>query len=164
MALTPHEHLEVRVRINRLAVVVVGALLFMSPFLTKETRAQAQVPKALLLFGGHDHKTFLGCLNCVDTSDASVCNDVGQYGSDVAANSIWNEVGPYGSDVSPTSPWNTVSDDGPIIVDRTGKSYGYFSANSVHHDRTRIDWLVAILDYYDKTNDLTKTREKMCSN
>ncbi len=96
------------------------------------------------------------------TSDASVCNDVGQYGSDVAANSIWNDVGPYGSDVSPTSPWNNVSQDAPIIVDRAGKSYGYFSVNNVHHDRTRIDWLVVILDYYDETNDLAKTREKMC--
>src|SRR5580658_858501 len=143
---------------------LVGSIVFVLFLPAATARAQAQAPKALLLFGGHDHKTLLGCLNCVDTSEASVCNDVGQYGSDVAANSIWNEVGPYGSDVSPTSPWNTVSDDGPIIVDRTGKSYGYFSANSVHHDRTRIDWLVAILDYYDKTNDLTKTREKMCSN
>jgi hypothetical protein len=150
------------VRIKRLVVVVAGFLLFVSPFLTRGPRAEAQVTKALLLFGGHDHKTFLGCLNCVDTSDESVCNDVGKYGSDVARNSIWNDVGPYGSDVSPTSPWNNVSQDAPIIVDNTGKSYGYFSANSVHHDRTRIDWLVAILDYYDKTDDLAKTREKMC--
>jgi hypothetical protein len=32
----------------------------------------------------------------VDTSDSSVCKDVGKYGSDVAENSIWNDVGPYG--------------------------------------------------------------------
>src|SRR5262249_10254609 len=83
------------------------------------------------------HKTFLGCLNCVDTSEASVCNDVGKYGSEVAVNSIWNGVGPYGSDVSPTSPWNSVSQDAPIIADNAGKSYGYFSANNFHHDRTR---------------------------
>ena len=60
----------------------------------------------------------------------------------------------YGSDVSPNSPWNNISQDAPIIVDRTRKSYGYFSANDVHHDRTRIDWLVAVLDYYDKTSNL----------
>jgi hypothetical protein len=150
------------VGIKPLVVAAVGSLLLASPFLTTAPRAEAQVTKALLLFGGHDHKTFLGCLNCVDTSDVSVCNDVGQYGSDVAENSIWNDVGPYGSDVSPISPWNDVSQDAPIIVDRAGKSYGYFSANNVHHDRTRIDWLVAILDYYDNTNDLAKTRQKMC--
>lgn len=143
--------------------VVAVSLLFASP-LFMGPPAEAQGAKALLLFGGHDHKTFLGCLNCVDTSDTSVCNDVGKYGSDVAENSIWNDVGPYGSDVSTTSPWNDVSQDAPIIVDHSGKSYGYFSANDVHHDRTRIDWLVAILDYYEKTNDLAKTRERMCSN
>ncbi len=149
---------------TRLVVMAVVSFLFASPFLMRNPQAEAQAAKALLLFGGHDHKTFLGCLNCVDTSDASVCNDVGKYGSDVAENSIWNDVGPYGSDVSSTSPWNTVSQEAPIIVDRDGKSYGYFSANNVHHDRTRINWLVAILDYYDETNDLAKTREKMCSN
>lgn len=151
-------------RTKRLVVVVVGSFLFVSSFLTTGPRAEGQATKALLLFGGDNHKTFLGCLNCVDTNDASVCNDVGQYGSDVARNSIWNDVGPYGSDVSPTSPWNDVSQDAPIIVDRDGRSYGYFSANDVHHDRTRIDWLVAILDYYEKTHDLTKTRQKMCGN
>jgi hypothetical protein len=149
------------VRVKRLALVL--SLLLTLPLLTTGPRAEAQGTKAMLLFGGHDHKTFLGCLNCVDTSDTSVCNDVGEYGSDVAGNSIWNDVGPYGSDVSPTSPWNNVSQDAPIIVDRAGRSYGYFTTNNVHHDRTRIDWLVAILDYYDKTNDLAKTREKMCA-
>lgn len=122
----------------------------------------AQSPKALLLFGGSDHKTFLGCLNCVDTSGASVCNDVGEFGSDVAANSIWNDVGTFGSDVSPFSPWNDVSTDAPVIVDRDGNSYGYLSTNTAHHDRTRIGWLVAVLDYYEDTSDLAKTREKMC--
>jgi hypothetical protein len=129
---------------------------------TWDRGAEAQATKALLLFGGRDHKTFLGCLNCVDTSENSVCNDVGKFGSSVMTDSIWNSVGPFGSDVMQYSPWNSVSDSGPIIVDSDGRSYGYFSTNSVHHDRTRIGWLVAILDYYDKESDLDKTREKMC--
>jgi hypothetical protein len=137
-------------------------LLLPMPFLTLLPCVAAQRTTALLLFGGHDHKTFLGCLNCVETSDSSVCNEVGRYGSEVAQNSIWNEVGPYGSEVSPTSPWNTISQEAPIIVDPDGNSYGYFSVNAVHHDRTRISWLVAILDYYEETNDLAKTHEKMC--
>lgn len=128
------------------------------------TPGRAQSPKALLLFGGEGHKTFLGCLNCSDVSTSSVCNDVGEYGSDVSSNSIWNDVGTFGSDVSPESPWDDVSQDAPIIVDKDGNSYGYFSANDVHHDRTDIGWMVAILDYYEKTNDLTKTRNKMCGN
>jgi hypothetical protein len=147
------------VRINR--VIIVFSVLGVLAFLARGIGVEAQEAKALLLFGGKDHKTFLGCLNCVDTSEASVCNDVGEQGSDVAKNSIWNDVGPYGSDVSPKSPWDDVSQDGPIIVDRDGKSYGYFSANDVHHDRTRIDWLIA-LDYYEETRNLDKTRKKMC--
>jgi hypothetical protein len=122
-----------------------------------------QAPKALLLFGGKDHKTFLGCLNCVNTSKLSVCNEVGEYGSSVNSDSIWNDVGDYGSAVSEYSPWNSVTDKAPIIVDRDGKSYGYFSVNAVHHDRTRIRWLVAVLDFYDDNGDLDETREKLCT-
>jgi hypothetical protein len=118
--------------------------------------------KALLLFGGEDHKIFLGCLNCADTSEQSVCNDIGKYGSDIAPDSIWNDIGKYGSDISQHSPWNDIANDAPVIVDSDGKSYGYFSTNSIHRDRTRINWLVAILDYYAKTNDLGKTRKRMC--
>ena len=144
--------------------LILVTLVFRCSFFVAGPCAEAQTTKALLLFGGHDHKMFLGCLNCVNTGETSVCNEVGKYGSDVSANSIWNDVGPYGSDVSPISPWNNVAQNAPIIVDRDGKPYGYFSANNVHHDRTRIDWLVSILDYYEKTNDLAKTRERMCGN
>ena len=124
--------------------------------------AGAQGAKALLLFGGRDHKTFLGCLNCVETSEISVCNDLGKYGSDLAENSIWNDLGTFGSNLSPLSPWDDLSTTAPIIVDRDGHSYGYFSTNTLHHDRTRIESLVAILDYHEKTNDLEKTRKVMC--
>jgi hypothetical protein len=118
--------------------------------------------KALLLFGDSKHETFLGCLNCQRVSEASVCNPVGKYGSPVEDNSIWNPVGQYGSPVSDISPCNVVSDTAPIIVDKDGTSYGYFSANRVHHDRTQIDWLAAALDYYAQTRDLRKTRNRIC--
>jgi hypothetical protein len=124
--------------------------------------SNAQAPKALLLFGGEDHKTFLGCLNCADTSASSVCNEYGQFGSEYQADSIWNEYGNFGSEYNSQSPWNEYSNNAPIIVDKDGESYGYFSVNTNHHDRTRIEWIVAILDYYESTNDLAKTREKMC--
>ena len=122
----------------------------------------AQSTKALLLFGGEDHKIFLGCLNCAGTSNTSVCNEFGQYGSQYQSESIWNEYGHFGSEYSSQSPWNEYSNDAPIIVDKDGNSYGYFSANEYHHDRTRIKWLVAILDYFSKATDLEKTRKRMC--
>jgi hypothetical protein len=125
--------------------------------------AAPQAPKALLLFGGSDHKDFLGCLNCVDTSPSSVCNDLGKYGSVFNTDSIWNSFGKYGSSFSEYSPWNSFTDHAPIIVDRDGTSYGYFSVNAFHHDRTRIAWVIAVLDVYDDESDLDKTKEKLCS-
>jgi hypothetical protein len=124
--------------------------------------ASPEAPKALLLFGGADHDDFLGCLNCADSSPASVCNDLGKYGSSLQRNSIWNSLGNYGSSLSQYSPWNSLAHNAPIIVDKDGKSYGYFSVNALHHDRTRIRWLVAVLDFYDKEDDLDATKEKMC--
>lgn len=124
----------------------------------------AQQTKALLLFGGKDHQIFLGCLNCVAQADVSVCNSFGKFGSSFEDNSIWNSFGSFGSSFSEFSPWNSFSDSAPIIVDKDGKSYGYFSVNSFHHDRTTIPWLVAILEFQESKDDLDKTRDKMCGN
>jgi hypothetical protein len=137
-------------------------LLAIPVILVVAERAGAQSQKALLLFGGDDHKTFLGCLNCSSMSDTSVCNGFGKFGSSFETNSIWNSFGDYGSSFSAKSPWNSFSDKAPIIVDADGKSYGYFSVNSFHHDRTKIDWIVALLTYAEKVDDLDKTRDKLC--
>ena len=126
------------------------------------TSATPQSAKALLLFGGKEHKDFLGCLNCANTAQASVCNEF-KYGSTFNSNSIWNSFGPYGSSFSEYSPWNSFTDKAPIIVDRGGRSYGYFSVNAFHHDRTRIKWLVSVLDFYSDNNDLPETKEKLCA-
>lgn len=137
---------------------------FLACFLLISTAAfvHSQSPKALLLFGGADHKTFLGCLNCIDTSESSLCNEFGKYGSKFQSDSIWNEFGTYGSEFNSLSPWNEYSSSAPIIVDKDGMSYGYFSINGFHHDRTRIKWLVQILDFQEKHSDLEKTRDLMC--
>ena len=132
------------------------ALLSLAP------RSSAQSTKVLLLFGGEDHKTFLGCLNCSALDSSSVCNQLGKYGSSLQSDSIWNSLGEFGSSLSKYSPWNSLSDSAPIIVDAKGNSYGYFSTNTLHRDRTQIGWLVAILDYQDDNDDLDKTRDKMC--
>ena len=141
-------------------LVVVSYLLYVA-LVAGAPRSGAQT-KALLLFGGVDHKIFLGCLNCSSLDNSSVCNQLGKFGSSLESNSIWNSLGTFGSSLSEYSPWNSLSDSAPIIVDEDGKSYGYFSTNSLHHDHTQIDWLVAILDYQDDKDDLDKTRDKMC--
>jgi len=123
----------------------------------------AQSTPALLLFGGKDHKTFLGCLNCAATSSGSVCNKYG-IGSKYDADSIWNRYGDFGSRYSSDSPWNKYTTDAPIIVDKEGNSYGYFSANPYHSDRTRIKWFLRILDFQAEHDDLEATRDLMCNN
>ena len=118
--------------------------------------------RGLLLFGGQDHKVFLGCLDCNRFDATSLCNAFGEFGSKFNQDSIWNRFGTYGSMFSQYSPWNQFSQHAPIIVDDSGNSFGYFTINALHHDRTRIGWLLEILDYYVETGDLDATRDKMC--
>jgi hypothetical protein len=61
--------------IDFLVAVHQPACHLLTTYLYLVQSATPQAPKALLLFGGQDHKNFLGCLNCVDSSAASVCND-----------------------------------------------------------------------------------------
>lgn len=123
--------------------------------------ASAQTP-ALLVFGGDDHKTFLGCLNCNKYSAGSVCNEYGANGSKYNTTSIWNPYGTFGSKYSHGSPWNQYSTAAPIVVDNSGQSYGYLSANKYHSNRTRIDGLNQLADLIADTDDLDKARDIFC--
>lgn len=133
-----------------------------------EIMLPASIPAAtadntpLLLFGGTDHKTFLGCLNCSQYDSGSVCNQYGENGSAYSSTSIWNEYGMFGSQYSSDSPWNSYSSSAPIIVDQSGNSYGYFSANQYHPDRTRIAVFVRLFDAYEQVNDSAKIRDMYC--
>jgi hypothetical protein len=85
----------------------------------------------LMIFGGTDHKVYLGCLNCSQVALDSVLNPVGEHGSPVAQESIFNVVSPYGSVVSPESACNVVASDPPVIVDQNGRYYGRLTLNVV---------------------------------
>lgn len=123
--------------------------------------ASAQSP-ALLLFGGVSHKTFLGCLNCSKYDSAAVCNKFGNFGSKYNSDSIWNPYGSFGSKYSSDSPWNKYTSSAPIIVDESGRSYGYLSANRHHLNRTRIEGLVQLADFVAEEDDLDKAHELFC--
>jgi|TARA_B110000495_G_C22939618_1_gene549693 hypothetical protein len=110
--------------------------------------AGADAEPELLLYGGENNKKFLGCLNCNKFDSSSVWNKYGTYGSKFNGDSIWNKFGTYGSKFSVHSPWNRYSTDGPIIVDKRGNSYGYFTSNR-YSNQTNIKWAVWILDNYD---------------
>jgi len=91
----------------------------------------AQTPE-LLLFGGRNHRVFLGCLNCGGLNSDSVCNRFGDYGSRFSDKSIWNRFSDHGSRFSDYSPWNRFASDPPVIVDADGAFYGYLTSNRFH--------------------------------
>ena len=58
------------------------------------------------LFGGQDHKTYLGCLNCGQYASASVSNSYGDFGNAYSSSSIFNSYGEFGSAYSMYSACN----------------------------------------------------------
>lgn len=135
------------------------ATLCLSALMTTATLAQE---RALLLFAGKDHDKFLGCLNCGLHASASIWNAFGQYGSPYNSDSIWNRYGTWGSPYNSYSPWNKYSTSAPVIVDKDGTFYGYFSANAYLNKRTQINWLVWLLDNYDYVIEhLDEVRDKV---
>ena len=122
----------------------------------------AQTP-ALLLFGDKDHDVFLGCLDCSRFESSSVCNRFGEFGSRFNAKSIWNRFGNYGSRFSTKSPWNKFAADPPVVVDRAGGFYGYFTANKFHNQRINGQFFLEFLNNVDEVNnDLEKARDLFC--
>ena len=117
----------------------------------------------LLLVGGRNQETFLGCLNCSRYDSGSVCNRYGDYGSKYSDKSIWNRYGTYGSKYNDESPWNKYSSNAPAVVDRNGGFYGYFSANRYHSNRTRIPFLATFADNVEAVvEDLDEARDVFC--
>ena len=101
---------------------------------TGAARSQAQ-PAKLMIFGGEDHKTYLGCLNCNEYATDSVFNSYGAHGSPYSSESIWNHYGQYGSPYSTYSACNPYASDPPVIVDQNGAYYGRLTVNEYHPQR-----------------------------
>jgi hypothetical protein len=87
---------------------------------------------AFLLFGGQDHMTFLGCLNCSSAAANSVLNQFGTYGSSYSATSIRNHYSIYGSAYSTVGACNQFATDPPVIVTNEGKYLGRLTRNEYH--------------------------------
>jgi hypothetical protein len=95
--------------------------------------AAAPAPEAkLMIFGGADHKTYLGCLNCNRYAADSVSNPYGTNGSQYSAESIWNHYGEFGSPYAIYSACNPYTEDPPVIVDENGRFHGRLTVNPYH--------------------------------
>ena len=117
----------------------------------------------LLLFGGKSYDVFIGCLTCNKYDSGSVCNKYGDQGSKYNDKSIWNKYGDYGSMYSDSAPWNKFASHPPVIVDREGGFYGYFTANKYQDKRTRNTVLLHLTDNVDWVNeDIERARDAFC--
>ena len=116
----------------------------------------------LLLFGGRNHETFLGCINCSRFDSSSICNRFGDYGSRFSDTSIWSRFGTYGSRFSDDAPWGRFASNPPVVVDREGNFYGYLTVSRTHSQRTRIRSLVNMLDHFGQDIDLSVVRDLFC--
>lgn len=88
------------------------------------------------IYGGENHDQFLGCLSCAPDDLKSIWSSYSDYGSMHKANSIWNPDGKYGSKTSNYSPFNEKAKCPPVILDKNGKSYGYFTINKKFPNRS----------------------------
>ena len=66
---------------------------------------------------------------------------------------IWNEYGKYGSEYSQYSPFNKYASHPPVLKDRNGKFYGYFTINKYKARRADYDMIDIIMDNYEKIRD-----------
>lgn len=87
--------------------------------------AQSQ---ALKIYGGADHKTYLGKFDAATNDAESIWNEKGQFGNKANALSIWNQKGQYGNPESKFSPWAELNDATPILVDANGNEVGKLNA------------------------------------
>jgi len=84
-----------------------------------------------MLFGGLNHRIYLGCLNCSEYAADSVFNSFGK-GNPFSSESIFNHFSQYGSAFSTYGVCNSYASDPPVIVDQFGRYYGRLTMNEYH--------------------------------
>lgn len=112
----------------------------------------------LLIYGGKEGKTYLGCLNCDKFDGDSIWNNYGKYGSKYNGECIWNDYGRYGGKYGEFSPFNSGSLTPPKIVKSNGDYIGYFTSNKYFSGRINNNMLDAICE---KWEDIAKNLNEM---
>jgi hypothetical protein len=108
------------------------------------TNAYAQ--EKIMVFGGRDHKTYLGCLSCSEYASDSVFNEYGSFGNEYSSTSIFNQFSEFGSEYSMYSACNQYASDPPVVVDKDGNYYGRLTVNVSNPQQVKApeltSWLV----------------------
>jgi hypothetical protein len=105
-------------------------------------------PAKLMLFGGQNHKVYLGCLNCSEYAPDSIFNKFGNNGNQFSSESILNRFSEFGSRFSQYGACNPLALDPPVIVDSEGRYFGRLTLNKLHPEigigRQWLGWVAAI--------------------
>lgn len=116
--------------------------------------------QTLHLYGGKNHDVYLGCLNCSSYDSSSIWNSYGTYGSKYNSNSIWNQYGMYGNSYNSDSPWNNYGSNPPVVVDKDGGFYGYFTVDKYKSKRFTSKLGLIIYEYYEDIREDVRTWNK----
>ena len=120
--------------------------------------------KEFQIYGGTGHDIFLGCIGCSEFSSDSICNGFGTYGNEFNASGMFNEFAGFGNEFSSKSPWNefSSSNEVPVLVDKQGNFYGYFTINEYRSDS--VDFAGEMFKWFKRHDgDLEQVRRELCS-
>jgi hypothetical protein len=118
--------------------------------------------QTLLIFGGDNHDVYLGCINCDKYESSSIWNKYGDHGSKYNSECIWNKYGDYGGKYSDNSPFNKYASHPPVLVDKDGNFYGYFTADKYFSKRTTNKIALLIIENWEIIiNDVGEAYEKI---
>jgi len=104
--------------------------LFIAVTLAVAVPSPSSAQQVLLIYGGSNHETFLGCLNCSKADQSSVHNTYGSFGSRYSGTSIFNHYSLFGSVYSSEGVCSDYASDPPVIMDQQGHSYGRLTLNA----------------------------------
>ena len=88
---------------------------------------------------------------------------VGPYGSEFSSKGIFNEFAGFGNEFNSSSPWNefSTSKSVPVLVDRNGNFYGYFTINDFRSDA--VDFSSKLKKIYKNVRgNLELVRKNLC--
>jgi hypothetical protein len=91
------------------------------------------VSQRILVFGGKDHKTFLGCFCGTGASD-SIENDGGRFGKNginALGETLWSRMGPFRSAFDDLSVCNRFASNPPVIVREDGTFLARLTRNKM---------------------------------
>ena len=139
-----------------LKVLIISILSFACTKMpTSEENYRNKVPSGtvLMIYGGKEHNEYLVKINASKYDSESIWNQYGKYGSRYNSKSIWNQYGTYGSKYNNNSPFNDYASNPPILVDRNGNFYGYFTSNKYKSQRANLKLIDIICDNHEAISE-----------